>query len=137
MNSVIAHADTLPADAPRSHVLTLIEQLGLASGSQVSQFRFSPTFVVVSALHGWAGFRQNPDRRQPLQELERLCCELAGDPSPSPTLADRIEAALRCGRYACASTHFQAVMLRGTGDIRLRFQRAEMMQSLNALLALP
>ena len=52
----------------------------------------------------------------------------------APYSESEAERALRAREYACASAHFQAVMIRGPGDIRLKFLPPELMLSVNAIL---
>jgi hypothetical protein len=135
VNTANAQADIAFAETARSQLLTLIEKLGLATGRHLLDYRFPSIFVIVRALDGWGKFRRDPNRRNALIDFERFCCALAGYPQPPSTLADRIEDALRRRRYACASAHFQAVMLRGSGDIKLKFLSPELAIAANAVLA--
>lgn len=134
MSSITARAILPTHQQRRSELLALIEQLGLAVGTRLHNYRFTPSFVILNALNGWGQFRRDPDRRAPLVEFERFCCEIACDCPPAFSLADRIERALRAREYACASTHFQAVMIRGPGDIRLKFLPPELVLSVNSVL---
>jgi hypothetical protein len=54
---------------------------------------------------------------------------------PKHTIAEVIEASLRRGRYWCATTCFEVILIRGTGDIRLKFRDAVLLETANRELA--
>ena len=119
----------------KDYLINLIEQLGLASGDRIPEYRFPETFAILNAMDGMGYFRRQPNRRQALDAFEHLCGELTARPIQPPTISRRIEDTLHRRRYVCASQLFQVVVLRGSGDLRIKILDSRLHEQLNAVLS--